>query len=106
MIDDEAADLMKRRGTYLVPTAYLLTTFKFDSLPPLIAAKAKQVVPLAQASHRRAIRAGVKIAFGTDAAVYPHGDNARELATIRGIRHAAGRCAPHRYPGMRQTCSA
>jgi imidazolonepropionase-like amidohydrolase len=76
--------MMKRRGTYLVPTAYLLTTFKFDSLPPLIAAKAKQVVPLAQESHRRAIRAGVKIAFGTDAAVYPHGDNAHEFAVYVG----------------------
>jgi imidazolonepropionase-like amidohydrolase len=84
MIDDEAADLMKRHGTYLVPTAYLLTTFKYESLPPPIAAKAKQVVPLAQASHRRAIRAGVKIAFGTDAAVYPHGDNAREFAVYVG----------------------
>jgi imidazolonepropionase-like amidohydrolase len=84
MIDDEAAELMKRRGTYLVPTAYLLTTFKFDSLPPPIAAKARQVVPLAKESHRRAIRAGVKIAFGTDAAVYPHGDNAREFATYVG----------------------
>ena len=84
MLDDEAIDLMKRRGTYLVPTAYLLTTFKFESLPPPIAAKAKQVVPLAQESHRRAIRAGVKIAFGTDAAVYPHGDNAREFAVYVG----------------------
>jgi imidazolonepropionase-like amidohydrolase len=80
MIDDEAADLMKRRGTYLVPTAYPLGTFKFESLPPPIAAKARQLVPMAQASHRRAIRAGVKIAFGTDAAVYPHGDNAHEFA--------------------------
>jgi imidazolonepropionase-like amidohydrolase len=80
MIDDEAANLMKRRGTYLVPTAYLLGTFMFESLPPPIAAKAKQVIPLARESHRRAIRAGVKIAFGTDAAVYPHGDNAHEFA--------------------------
>ncbi len=81
MLDDEAIGLMKRNGTYLVPTAYLLSTFHFDSMPPAIAAKARQVIPLAQESHRRAIRAGVKIALGTDAAVYPHGDNARELAT-------------------------
>jgi len=81
MLDDEAIGLMKRNGTYLVPTAYLLSTFHFDSMPPSIAAKARQVIPLAQESHRRAIRAGVKIALGTDAAVYPHGDNARELAT-------------------------
>src|SRR5215213_5326018 len=84
MIDDEAADLMKRRGTYLVPTAYLLGTFKFDNMPPPIAAKARQVIPLAQDSHRRAIRAGVKVAFGTDAGVYPHGDNAHEFAVYVG----------------------
>jgi imidazolonepropionase-like amidohydrolase len=84
MIDDEAAGLMKQRGTYLVPTAYLLGTFKFESLPPPIAAKARQVIPMAQESHRRAIRAGVKIAFGTDAAVAPHGDNAREFAVYVG----------------------
>jgi len=81
MLDDEAIGLMKRNGTYLVPTAYLLSTLHFDSMPPAIAAKARQVIPLAQESHRRAIRAGVRIALGTDAGVYPHGDNARELAT-------------------------
>lgn len=80
MLDAEAIDLMKRRGTFLVPTAYLLTAFHFESLPPPIAAKARQVVPLAQDSHRRAIRAGVRVAFGTDAGVYPHGDNAKEFA--------------------------
>jgi imidazolonepropionase-like amidohydrolase len=80
ILSDEAIELMKRRGTYLVPTAYLLSTFQFDSMPPPIAAKARQVIPLAKESHRRAFRAGVKIAFGTDAAVYPHGDNAHEFA--------------------------
>jgi imidazolonepropionase-like amidohydrolase len=84
MFDDEGAELMKRRGTYLVPTAYLLGTFQFDSMPPPIAAKARAIVPLAKESHRRAFRAGVKIAFGTDAAVYPHGDNAREFAVYVG----------------------
>lgn len=84
MIDDEAASLMKQRGTFLVPTAYLLGTFKFESLPPPIAAKAREVIPMAQQSHRRAVRAGVKIAFGTDAAVAPHGDNAREFAVYVG----------------------
>jgi imidazolonepropionase-like amidohydrolase len=84
ILSDEAIELMKRRGTYLVPTAYLLSTFQFDSMPPPIAAKARQGIPLAQDSHRRAIRAGVKIAFGTDAAVYPHGDNAHEFAVYVG----------------------
>jgi imidazolonepropionase-like amidohydrolase len=84
MIDDETAALMKQRGTYLVPTAYLLGTFKFESLPPPIAAKAREVIPMAQESHRRAIRGGVKVAFGTDAAVAPHGDNAKEFAVYVG----------------------
>jgi imidazolonepropionase-like amidohydrolase len=84
MLNDEAIELMKRHGTYLVPTAYLLSTFQFDSMPPPIAAKARQVIPLAHESHRRAIKAGVKIAFGTDAAVYPHGDNAHEFAVYVG----------------------
>lgn len=84
MLDDEAIALMKQKGTYLVPTAYLLTQFHFDRMPPAIAAKARQIVPLAQESHRKAIRAGVKIAFGTDAAVYPHGENAREFAVYVG----------------------
>jgi imidazolonepropionase-like amidohydrolase len=80
MLDDEIIALMKKKGTYLVPTAYLLTAMPLDLLPPPIAAKAKQIIPLAQESHRQAIKAGVKIAFGTDAAVYPHGVNAREFA--------------------------
>jgi imidazolonepropionase-like amidohydrolase len=85
MIDDEAADLMKRQGTYLVPTSYVLTVLEdTDSLPPAIAQKARAVIPLAKESHRRAFRAGVKIAFGTDAAVIPHGDNAHEFAVYVG----------------------
>lgn len=84
MLTDESIDLMKRRGTYLVPTAYLLTTLNPDSLPPALGAKAAQVIPLAKESHRRAVRAGVRIVLGTDAAVYPHGDNARELAAYVG----------------------
>jgi imidazolonepropionase-like amidohydrolase len=84
MLNDEAIELMKENGTYLVPTAYLLTVVKPESLPPAMAAKARQIIPLAKDSHRRAIRAGVKIAFGTDAGVYPHGDNAKEFAVYVG----------------------
>jgi imidazolonepropionase-like amidohydrolase len=73
--------LMKQRGTYLVPTAYLLSAIPLDRLPPQIRAKAESVIPRARDSHRRAIRAGVKVAFGTDAAVIPHGQNAKELST-------------------------
>jgi imidazolonepropionase-like amidohydrolase len=84
MLDDEAIKLMKEKGTYLVPTAYLLTQFKFEGIPAPIAAKAREAIPLAQESHRKAIAAGVKIAFGTDAAVFPHGQNAGEFAVYVG----------------------
>jgi imidazolonepropionase-like amidohydrolase len=53
-------------------------------LPPPIAAKARQIIPLAQESHRQAFKSGVKVAFGTDAGVYPHGVNAREFAVYVG----------------------
>lgn len=79
MLDDSTIALMVAHGTYLVPTAYLQQTIDMASLPPAIAAKAREVFPLARASHRRAIQAGVKIAFGTDAAVMPHGQNAHEF---------------------------
>jgi imidazolonepropionase-like amidohydrolase len=84
ILTNEAVALMKQKGTYLVPTAYLLDAMKVDALPPTIAAKAREVIPQARESHLRAIQAGVKIAFGTDAAVYPHGDNAREFAVYVG----------------------
>ena len=84
MLTDEIIALMKKRGTYLVPTAYLLSALPLSALPPPIAAKARQIIPLAQESHRQAIKAGVKIAFGTDAGVYPHGVNGREFAVYVG----------------------
>jgi imidazolonepropionase-like amidohydrolase len=80
VLDDEAIALMKERGTYLVPTIYLGYRINMEVLPALVRAKAEQVLPLARDSLRKAIAAGVKIAFGTDAAVYPHGENAKELA--------------------------
>jgi imidazolonepropionase-like amidohydrolase len=80
VLDDEAIALMKQHGTYLVPTAYLRDRINMAVLPPLVRRKAETVLPLAEASNRKAIAAGVKIAFGTDAAVFPHGENAKEFA--------------------------
>jgi len=80
MLDDEAIALMKQHGTYLVPTSWLLERIPLNVLPPLVRRKAETIIPLARESHRKAIAAGVKIAFGTDAAVYPHGENAKEFA--------------------------
>ncbi len=82
MLTDEIIALMKQKGTYLVPNAYLLDAVNLEVLPPPIRAKMEALKPLAKASQQKAIRAGVKIAFGTDAAVYPHGDNGKEFAAL------------------------
>lgn len=82
MLDDEAIELMKEHGTYLVPTTYLAERIDLDVLPAPVRRKAEEVLPLAIESVRRAIVAGVKIAFGTDAAVYPHGENAGEFVAL------------------------
>lgn len=82
IMTDEIFDEMKARGTYLVPTTYLADAIPLDNLPPAIREKAEYVLPIMRESLRRAIAAGVPIAFGTDAAVYPHGDNAREFAVL------------------------
>ena len=82
MLNDEAIALMKEKGTYLVPTTYLADQINLDVLPPPIRAKAEFVLPYAKKSVENAIAAGVKIAFGTDAAVFPHGDNAKEFAAL------------------------
>jgi imidazolonepropionase-like amidohydrolase len=90
LLNDEAINLMKQHGTYLVPTTYLGQAIRLDALPPTIRAKAEFVLPRARQSLQLAIKSGVKIAFGTDAAVYPHGDNAREFAVLveRGMTPA------------------
>lgn len=80
ILDDEAIAMMKERGTYLVPTTYLADRIDLDALPAVMRQKAETVLPIMRESHRRAIAAGVPIAFGTDAAVYPHGENAHEFA--------------------------
>ena len=85
-INDEDIRLMKERGTYLVPTLYLGDWFMENAqrlnVPPFILEKAKVVMPAARRNISRAFKAGVKVAFGTDAAVYPHGLNAREFAVM------------------------
>ena len=79
-IDDACIAAMKAHGTYLVPTSYLYDWYKdHGHLPTLYAQKMHDVTSVARANHKRAIAAGVKVALGTDAAVYPHGLNAHEL---------------------------
>ena len=87
ILTDEAIAAMVEHGTWLVPTTYLADAIDLELLPPPIRAKAEHVLPLAKQSLQRAIAAGVRIAYGTDAGVYPHGRNARELETLvaRGL---------------------
>ena len=79
-IDDKAIALMKQHGTYLVPTSYLYDWYReHGDLPAIYKQKMIDTASVARANHKRAIAAGVKVALGTDAAVYPHGLNAHEL---------------------------
>jgi imidazolonepropionase-like amidohydrolase len=80
----EDMKLMIQRGTWYVPTIiagdYVMRQAKIPGYyPPQVAAKALAVGPLIQATAGRAYKAHVKIAFGTDAGVYPHGENAHEF---------------------------
>ena len=82
-VSDETLALMEQKGIYLVPTAYVFSGgVGYDVLLPEQLVKAKTVDAAAQESHRRAFRSGVKIAFGTDAGNFPHGQNAKEFVTL------------------------
>jgi imidazolonepropionase-like amidohydrolase len=79
-INDEAIAEMKKRGTYLVPTLYLEDwMLEKGNLPAFYHQKMIDVSAVAKGNIKHAMQAGVKIALGTDAAVYPHGLNAHEL---------------------------
>ena len=79
-LDDEAMRMMHDRGTFLVPTLTTRVGLAESKFPPLVQAKATRAVKQQDAMVKRALALGVKIALGTDAAVYPHGDNALEFA--------------------------
>jgi imidazolonepropionase-like amidohydrolase len=81
-LDDEALQMMHDRGTYLVPTLSVRAGLAESKFPPLVQAKADLAVKAQDEMVRRAIKHGVKIALGTDAAVYPHGDNALEFVLM------------------------
>lgn len=81
---DEVMDLMIQKGTYYVPT---ITAGRFvgeqAKVPgyyhPLVVPKALEIGPQIQATFAKAYKRGVKIAFGTDAGVFPHGENGKEF---------------------------
>lgn len=86
LLDDEGIRLMKDRGTYLVADVYvsdyILSEYAKLGAPALILEKEKQVGTRQRENFKKAHLAGVKIAFGTDAGVYPHGLNARQFAKM------------------------
>src|SRR6266446_1847009 len=77
----ETLQLMKTKGTYLVPTLMATEWIlgKIDAYPPALQAKAKAAGAARSDMFRNAVKIGVKIGLGTDAAVYPHGQNAKEF---------------------------
>ena len=84
LMNDEAIATLKKNGTYLVPTLYLVDWQRENAaqanLPEYARKKMEMVSQMGQMNAKKAIAAGVKIGMGTDAAVYPHGLNAHELA--------------------------
>jgi imidazolonepropionase-like amidohydrolase len=99
----ETLTLMKNKGTYLTPT--LMATewilSKIDNYPPALQAKAKAAGAARSEMFRNAVKMGIKVSFGTDAAVFPHGQNAKEfklmvdlgLPAIDALRTATGNAA-------------
>jgi imidazolonepropionase-like amidohydrolase len=84
LMNDAAIATLKKNGTYLVPTLYLVDWHREHAaeanLPDFARKKMEMVSQTSKANAKKAFDAGVKIGMGTDAAVYPHGLNARELA--------------------------
>ncbi|HEX8878865.1 MAG TPA: amidohydrolase family protein, partial [Candidatus Acidoferrum sp.] len=83
LMDDGAIATLKKNGTYLVPTLflteYLQQNMERSDVPEFAKQKMRWIAAAAQQNVKKAFDAGVKVAFGTDAAVYPHGLNAGEF---------------------------
>jgi imidazolonepropionase-like amidohydrolase len=81
ILNDEAIRIMKGQGTYLVPTLWVGPLMP-EGAPVEMIRKNDEMMRHVSHSIRMAVRAGVKIAFGTDAGVFPHGENAREFRAL------------------------
>src|SRR5579859_3880012 len=83
-LQEDTLRLMKEKGVYLVPT--LFATYwvggHADEYPPAIAVKARAAAAQSQKMFSWAVKAGTKVAFGTDAAVEPHGQGAKEFSLM------------------------
>jgi imidazolonepropionase-like amidohydrolase len=86
LVDEEGVRIMKEHGTFLVPDiitdVYILEHGAEQGLPPKIIEKERSLRGQQDANWSRAMKAGVRLAFGTDAGVYPHGQNARQFALL------------------------
>jgi len=87
LMDDECIELFKKTGAWYVPTVIAGKSVadsakKSNYFPPLVAKKAMEIGPKIQATLGKAYHSGVKIAFGTDAGVYPHGKNWLEFTYL------------------------
>lgn len=81
-LDDEALDMMKAKGTYLVATLMAVEGLRErleSGMPPQVEVKARAAMASIREMFKKAVAKKVRIAFGTDAAVYPHGRNAEEF---------------------------
>jgi len=90
MIDEEGVRLMKQHGTFLVPDiwtdVYLVSeAAQQQHWPEKIIEKERELQKNQAVNWRRAVDAGIPIAFGTDAGVYPHGQNAKQFALLTRI---------------------
>ncbi len=127
LLDDEALDLMGEHGTWLVADVYngdhIAEAGARDGWPEELMRKNRETTETQRAAFSEAVRRGNRIAFGTDAGVYPHGENARQLAVMvrlgmtplgavqaatlqgggvpRSRRHRLARARPARGPGRR-----
>ncbi len=83
-VDDEGLDLMKQKGTYLVYTPVLCMTDRLSKAgaPPNVIAKAAAATRAADGMFKRALAKGVRVAFGSDAAVCPHGSQVAQFAAM------------------------
>ena len=86
LIDDEGIRLARARGVYLSMDIYnddfILAEGERNGIEPASLDKERQIGRLQRANFQKAVKAGVKMAFGTDAGVYPHGDNARQFPVM------------------------
>lgn len=84
LMDDDSIATLKKNGTYIVPTLYLMDWNRENlgkrNAPDYIVKKMQMVMATGDDTLKKAFAAGLKVGFGTDAAVYPHGLNAHEFA--------------------------